>query len=116
MPVSPSRERPAGTRARRNERAALAVADPTIDVDRALPASLRTLFETPLREALRGRSRAYAVRLEQGRREGEVVARLSCEGRRGELPLYFPNTPSLRAEDILRIVKSVLEGMGPSAP
>jgi len=136
-PTRPSRKRSAGTRGRRNERAGagpgplphggsptgraapaspLHGTDPTIDLDLPLPASVRALFEGPLKEALGGRARACAVKLEHGRRDGEVVARITSEGRPGELPLYFPDMQALRPEDVLRIVRSVLEGMGPAAP
>lgn len=82
----------------------------------AVPAPLERAFREPLRSALARRSGCYEVRLGQGRQPGEVLAVIRAAGRRLPLSLYFPEADSLKADDVERIVRNVLEGMGRAFP
>lgn len=87
-----------------------------LDTAAGVPADLKATFATGLVRALQGRSRVCQLSLVPGRDEQEVVVRIAVEGRPTPLPLYFPRAASLEADDVTRIVRNVLEGMGPAAP
>jgi hypothetical protein len=74
------------------------------------------LFQEPLTRQLALRSGRYHVRLRQGRQSGEILAVISASGRQRPLSLYFPEAETLSAQEVERIVQSVLEGMGPFFP
>lgn len=79
-------------------------------------ATLRRVFEEPITNALARRSGCYEVRFCPGREPSEVRVVIRTMGRRLPLSLFFPEAASLRAEEVERIVRNVLEGMGPSFP
>lgn len=87
-----------------------------IDFDATIPSTLATVFEPALREALRDRPRVHHVAVRAGRNDHDVVVWISAAGRNVSLPLFFPEAPALGPQDIVRIVRNVLEGMGPAAP
>lgn len=81
-----------------------------------VPATLRRVFKAPITSALAGRLGCYEVVFGPGREPSEVLVVIRVTGRRLPLSLFFPEAASLRAEEVERIVRNVLEGMGPSFP
>jgi len=85
-----------------------------IVVNGAVQPELRRLFAEPLARALEGLPGSYSIELGPGRRPDEVIVVLHASHRRAPLPLFFPRAHSLEAGDVSRIVRNVIEGMGPA--
>jgi hypothetical protein len=105
MPESVTRHQAGATAAGRDDRVQVEC-DPSA-------APLRHVFQEPLTRQLALRSGGYHVRLQQGRQPGEIMGVISARGRQQPLCLYFPDAKTLSAQEVERIVRSVLEGMGP---
>lgn len=83
---------------------------------RAVSARLQAVFEEPIRTALARRPGCYHVSIGPGREPDEILVVIRAAGRRLPLHLFFPQADLLRADDVERIVRNVLEGMGPGFP
>ena len=86
---------------------------PGVVVDATVPTTLGTLFGEAVSGVLCRRTPGCRVRISRGRDADEVLVVLTASGRRSPLPLYFPHAAELDADDVTRIVRNVLEGMGP---
>jgi len=84
-----------------------------IVVDAAVPTTLGKLFGEAVSGVLCHRTPGCRVSVSRGRDADEVLVVLTISGRRSPLPLYFPHAAELDADDVTRIVRNVLEGMGP---
>ncbi len=81
---------------------------------RAVTPELRLLFEGPVARALEGLPGSFNIEIGPGRRPDEVLVVLHASHRRTPLPLFFPRARSLEGDDVSRIVRNVIEGMGPA--
>jgi hypothetical protein len=85
-----------------------------VEADPSCPSEVVSRFQDALTAGLAGRSGGYRVRLARGRDAEEVMVVIKAEGRKAPLPLFFPHAPELQRDDIVRIVRNVLEAMGPA--
>ena len=84
-----------------------------IAIGSSVRAALGRCFALGARQALEARDGRYKVRIEAGEHEDLIVVMIGASHRVAALPLFFPGACALRAEDVARIIRNVIEGMGP---